>query len=235
LKLAAELIFHSAFVEGKLDAPKSLLSEVHRLCFDPDTRVTLSDIRGPDFVGTPLGCFSSGLKQKYSPALFGLSLTHFLRSCFFDLKMPGALPVSVSALVLMAVAIVASAVQGRLRQHAGASLGVSGQSREGRSRRRMDAAACVADDTTSAGAGGAFCYVAVENPDSTHGPRRSEAQSFLGGQLPGIKAEVGCRCVPLVVETKEWVFEQFPAVRHVPLEAPHCCCARRSNRKRRRS
>lgn len=43
-------------------------------------------------------------------ALFGLSLTHFVRAYFFDMKMPGALPVSVSALVLMAVAIVASVV-----------------------------------------------------------------------------------------------------------------------------
>ena len=41
-------------------------------------------------------------------ALFGLSLTHFVRAYFFDLKMPGALPVLLSAMVLMAVAIVAS-------------------------------------------------------------------------------------------------------------------------------
>jgi hypothetical protein len=31
----AELIFHSAFVDPRLDAPKSLLPEVHRLCFEP--------------------------------------------------------------------------------------------------------------------------------------------------------------------------------------------------------
>jgi len=31
----AKLIFYSAFVEGKLDAPKSLLPEVHRLYFEP--------------------------------------------------------------------------------------------------------------------------------------------------------------------------------------------------------
>lgn len=31
----ANLIFYSAFVEGKLDAPKSLLPEVHRLYFEP--------------------------------------------------------------------------------------------------------------------------------------------------------------------------------------------------------
>lgn len=31
----ARLIFYSAFVDGKLDAPKSLLSEVHRLYLDP--------------------------------------------------------------------------------------------------------------------------------------------------------------------------------------------------------
>jgi hypothetical protein len=32
----AKLILYSAFVDGKLDAPKSLLSEVHRLYFDPE-------------------------------------------------------------------------------------------------------------------------------------------------------------------------------------------------------
>jgi len=31
----AKLIFYSAFVDGKLDAPKSLLPEVHRLYFEP--------------------------------------------------------------------------------------------------------------------------------------------------------------------------------------------------------
>jgi hypothetical protein len=31
----AKLILYSAFVEGRLDAPKSLLPEVHRLYFDP--------------------------------------------------------------------------------------------------------------------------------------------------------------------------------------------------------
>ena len=31
----AKLIFYSAFVEGNLDAPKSLLPEVHRLYFEP--------------------------------------------------------------------------------------------------------------------------------------------------------------------------------------------------------
>ena len=31
----AKLIFYSAFVEGKLEAPKSLLPEVHRLYFEP--------------------------------------------------------------------------------------------------------------------------------------------------------------------------------------------------------
>ena len=41
-------------------------------------------------------------------SLFGLSLPHFVRAYFFDLKMPGALPVLLSAMVLMAVAIVAS-------------------------------------------------------------------------------------------------------------------------------
>ncbi len=32
----AKLIFYSAFVDGKLDAPKSLLSDVHRLYFEPE-------------------------------------------------------------------------------------------------------------------------------------------------------------------------------------------------------
>jgi hypothetical protein len=31
----AKLIFYSAFVDGKLDAPKSLLPEVQRLYFEP--------------------------------------------------------------------------------------------------------------------------------------------------------------------------------------------------------
>ena len=31
----AKLIFYSAFVEGKLSAPKNLLSEVHRMYFKP--------------------------------------------------------------------------------------------------------------------------------------------------------------------------------------------------------
>jgi hypothetical protein len=31
----AKLVFYSALVEGKLDAPRSLLSEVHRLYFEP--------------------------------------------------------------------------------------------------------------------------------------------------------------------------------------------------------
>ena len=32
----AKLIFYSAFIHGKLDAPKSLLSDVHRLYFEPE-------------------------------------------------------------------------------------------------------------------------------------------------------------------------------------------------------
>jgi hypothetical protein len=32
----AKLIFYSAFVDGKLDAPKSLMPEVHRLYFEPE-------------------------------------------------------------------------------------------------------------------------------------------------------------------------------------------------------
>ena len=32
----AKLIFYAAFIDGKLDAPKSLLSDVHRLYFQPE-------------------------------------------------------------------------------------------------------------------------------------------------------------------------------------------------------
>jgi hypothetical protein len=32
----AKLIFYSAFIDSKLDAPKSLLSEVHRFYFEPE-------------------------------------------------------------------------------------------------------------------------------------------------------------------------------------------------------
>src|SRR5260370_14750380 len=32
----AKLIFYSAFVDGKLDAPKSLMPDVHRLYFEPE-------------------------------------------------------------------------------------------------------------------------------------------------------------------------------------------------------
>ena len=32
----AKLIFYSAFVQGRLDAPKGLLPDVHRLCFGPE-------------------------------------------------------------------------------------------------------------------------------------------------------------------------------------------------------
>jgi hypothetical protein len=32
----AKLIFYAAFVDGKLDAPKSLLPDVHRLYFEPE-------------------------------------------------------------------------------------------------------------------------------------------------------------------------------------------------------
>ena len=32
----AKLIFYTAFIDGKLDAPRSLLPEVHRLYFEPE-------------------------------------------------------------------------------------------------------------------------------------------------------------------------------------------------------
>ena len=33
---AARLIFYSAFIDGKLEAPRSLLPDVHRLYFQPE-------------------------------------------------------------------------------------------------------------------------------------------------------------------------------------------------------
>ena len=35
----AKLIFYSAFIDGQLEAPRSLLSEVHRLYFEPQSRL----------------------------------------------------------------------------------------------------------------------------------------------------------------------------------------------------
>jgi hypothetical protein len=34
--IQAKLIFYAAFVDGKLDAPRSLLADVHRLYFEPE-------------------------------------------------------------------------------------------------------------------------------------------------------------------------------------------------------
>ena len=54
----AKLIFYSAFVEGKLDAPKSLLPEVHRLYFEPEY---------PEFsartIWSPSNAFTSAFKK----------------------------------------------------------------------------------------------------------------------------------------------------------------------------
>jgi hypothetical protein len=35
VRAVSGFIFYSAFVAGKLDAPRSLLPEVHRMCFEP--------------------------------------------------------------------------------------------------------------------------------------------------------------------------------------------------------
>ncbi len=42
---AAKLIFYSAFIDGKLEAPRSLLPEVHRLYFEPNIRNLRPDLR----------------------------------------------------------------------------------------------------------------------------------------------------------------------------------------------
>lgn len=39
----AKLIFYSAFVDANLDAPKSLLPEVHRLYFEPEPGVRVAN------------------------------------------------------------------------------------------------------------------------------------------------------------------------------------------------
>ena len=52
----AKLIFYSAFVDGKLDAPKSLLPEVHRFYFEPqNAEFSPRTIRNPSDALTKSG------------------------------------------------------------------------------------------------------------------------------------------------------------------------------------
>jgi hypothetical protein len=46
----AKLLFYSAFVDGKLDAPRSLLSEVHRLYFEPQCQQPEGLLHHPEFM-----------------------------------------------------------------------------------------------------------------------------------------------------------------------------------------
>jgi hypothetical protein len=75
----AKLIFYSAFVDGKLDAPKSLLPEVHRLYFEPEyqefsprTMWSLSNARSRSSIRFP-----SSKRQPNSE--------HFSTNCVIDL------------------------------------------------------------------------------------------------------------------------------------------------------
>jgi hypothetical protein len=52
----AKLIFYSAFVDGKLDAPKSLLPEVHQLYFEPEY---------PDFASRTMWSFSNAFTSAF--------------------------------------------------------------------------------------------------------------------------------------------------------------------------
>jgi hypothetical protein len=54
----AKLIFYSAFVDGRLDAPKSLLPEVHRLYFEPQY-----DEFSPRTMWSPSNAFTSAFKK----------------------------------------------------------------------------------------------------------------------------------------------------------------------------
>jgi hypothetical protein len=52
----AKLIFYSAFIDGKLDAPKSLLSDVHRLYFEPEY---------PEFAPRTMGSLSNAFTSAF--------------------------------------------------------------------------------------------------------------------------------------------------------------------------
>jgi hypothetical protein len=80
----AKLIFYSAFVDGKLDAPKSLLPDVHRLYFEPEY---------PEFSQRTMwslsNAFTSAFKKldpvpQFKSPLFETKIT--LPSAYFDSK-----------------------------------------------------------------------------------------------------------------------------------------------------
>jgi hypothetical protein len=52
----AKLILYSAFVDGKLDAPKSLLPEVHHLYFEPEY---------PEFSARTIWCLSNAFTSAF--------------------------------------------------------------------------------------------------------------------------------------------------------------------------
>src|SRR5260370_6674398 len=52
----AKLIFYSAFVDGSLDAPKSLLPDVHRLYFEPEC---------PEFASRTMWSLSNGFTSAF--------------------------------------------------------------------------------------------------------------------------------------------------------------------------
>jgi hypothetical protein len=54
----AKLIFYSAFVDGKLDAPKSLLPEVHQLYLEPEY---------PDFASRTMWSLSNAFTSAFIP------------------------------------------------------------------------------------------------------------------------------------------------------------------------
>ena len=52
----AKLIFYSAFVEEKLDAPRGLLTDVHRLYFEPEY---------PEFAARTMWCLSNAFTSAF--------------------------------------------------------------------------------------------------------------------------------------------------------------------------
>lgn len=69
----AKLIFYSALVDGKLDAPKSLLSDVHRLYFEPEypdfSQRTMWACRTPSpaHSRSSIQCLSSRQQRSWAP------------------------------------------------------------------------------------------------------------------------------------------------------------------------
>src|SRR6476659_3628877 len=61
----AKLIFYSAFIDGKLEAPRSLLPEVHRLYFEPQC---------PEFSARTMGKSFQRLYQRFQEARSGAAV-----------------------------------------------------------------------------------------------------------------------------------------------------------------